>query len=182
MTTTVENIWHKVASQLRSFIRSRVRDHATAEDILQDVFVKIHQKLPSLRADDRLEAWVWRIARNAIADHFRRLRPNEPLSEALALTSETPADLPDLRPCVRQFVNQLPPAYREALLLTEWRGLTQAEMATTLGLSSSGAKSRVQRARRQLKELLLDCCHFELDRRGNVLEMVPRRKKCRASC
>ena len=56
MTATVENIWHKVASQLRSFIRSRVRDHATAEDILQDVFVKIHQKLPSLQTDNRLEA------------------------------------------------------------------------------------------------------------------------------
>ena len=182
MTTTVEDIWNKVASQLRSFIRSRVRDHATAEDILQDVFVRIHQKLPSLRADDRLEAWVWRIARNAIADHFRRLRPNEPLPEGLALTSETPPDLPDLRPCVRQFVNHLQPAYREALLLTEWQGLTQDAMGKRLGLSSSGAKSRVQRARSQLKKLLLDCCRFELDRRGNVLEMVPRRKKCRAAC
>ena len=182
MTATVENLWHKVASRLRSFIRSRVRDHAAAEDILQDVFVKIHQKLPDLRTDDRLDAWVWRITRNAIADHFRRLRPHEPLPEALVLTSEPSADLPDLRPCVRQFVNQLPPVYREALLLTEWRGLTQDEMGATLGLSGSGAKSRVQRARNQLKKLLLDCCRFERDRRGNILEMVPRRKKCRASC
>src|SRR5437773_11434048 len=137
MNATVESIWNEVASQLRSFIRSRVRNHATAEDILQDVFLKIHRKLPTIRASERLEAWVWRIARNAIADHFRRLRPNEPLSEAIGLTSETPADLPDLRPCVRQFVNQLPPVYREALLLTEWRGLTQEEMGTTLGLSLS---------------------------------------------
>jgi len=182
MTATVENIWDEVASRLRSFIRSRVRDHATAEDILQEVFVKIQQKLPSLRANDRLEAWVWRIARNAIADHFRRLRPNEPLSDALALASETPPDQPDLSPCVRQFVNHLQPAYREALLLTEWQGLTQKEMGKTLGLSPSGAKSHVQRARGQLKKLLLDCCRFELDRRGNVLEMVPRRKQCRASC
>jgi len=182
MTPTVENIWNEVANRLRSFIRSRVRDHAAAEDILQDVFVKIHQKLPSLRANDRLEAWVWRIARNAIADHFRQLRRDEPLPEKLNLTSEAPSDVPDLRPCVRQFVSLLQPAYRDALLLTEWQGLTQEEMGRTLGLSSSGAKSRVQRARSQLKQLLLDCCRFELDGRGNVLEMVPRRKKCRASC
>src|SRR5204863_10154325 len=99
MKATVEGIWNEVASQLRSFIRSRVRNHATAEDILQDVFLKIHQKLPSLRVSERLDAWVWRITRNTIADHFRKLRPNEPLSEAAALVSELPADLPDLRPC-----------------------------------------------------------------------------------
>ena len=61
-------------------------------------------------------------------------------------------------------------------ILTEWQGLTQEAMARKLGLSISGAKSRVQRARSQLKELLLDCCRFEIDRRGNVLEMHPRRK------
>jgi len=181
MTATVENIWERLASQLRSFIRSRVRDHATAEDILQDVFVRIHQKLPSLRASERLEPWVWKITRNAIADHFRRLRPSEPLLDVgPVLVSETPADLPDLTPCVRQFLNQLAPAYRDALMLTEWEGFTQNEMARRLGLSPSGAKSRVQRARDQLKLLLLDCCRFELDRRGNILEMTPRRKKCRA--
>ena len=71
-------------------------------------------------------------------------------------------------------------AYREALLLTEWQGLTQDQMGKRLGLSPSGAKSRVQRARGQLKKLLLDCCRFELDQRGNILEMTPRRTKCRA--
>src|SRR5207249_8244979 len=108
--------------------------------------------------------------------------PTDPLLEAVALASEAPADLPDLRPCVRQFVNQLQPAYREALLLTEWQGLTQDEMGKRLSLSPSGAKSRVQRARGQLKKLLLDCCRFELDRRGNILEMTPRQKRCRVSC
>lgn len=179
---TVESIWNEVASQLRSFIRSRVRDHAAAEDILQEAFLKIHQKLPTVRASERLEAWVWRITRNAIADHFRRLRPSEPLPDGIVQASETPLDPPDLRPCVRQFVNELPPNYRDALLLTEWQGLTQHQMSKRLGLSASGAKSRVQRARDQLKKLLLDCCRLELDRRGNILAMTPRRKKCGLSC
>jgi RNA polymerase sigma-70 factor (ECF subfamily) len=76
----------------------------------------------------------------------------------------------------------LKPAYRDALLLTEWEGLTQFEMGKRLGLSPSGAKSRVQRARDQLKNLLLDCCRFELDHRGNIIEMTPRKNKCRAPC
>jgi RNA polymerase sigma-70 factor (ECF subfamily) len=179
MTPTLEHIWETLANRIRSFIRSRVRDHAAAEDILQDVFIKIHQKLPSLRANDRLEAWVWRIVRNAIADHFRRSRPTEPLPEAIPHAPERDSDLPDLNPCVRQFLNQLEPAYRDALLLTEWQGLSQDEMGQRLGLSTSGAKSRVQRARAQLKHLLLDCCRFEIDRRGNILEMTPRQENPR---
>lgn len=182
MTPTVEAIWENFASQLRNFIRARVRDHSAAEDILQEVFIKIHRKLPTLRDGERAEAWVWRITRNAISDHFRRARPNEPLPNELKGAVEHEIDLPDLSPCVRRFVAELPPNYRKALVLTEWQGLTQEQMAKQLGLSISGAKSRVQRARVQLKELLLDCCRFELDRRGNVLDMQPLRKKCAADC
>jgi len=171
MTPTVESIWENLASQLRNFIRARVRDHTAAEDILQEVFVKIHHKLPTLRAGERVEAWVWRVTRNAITDHFRRTRPSEPLPAELASDSERELELPDLTPCIRRFVGELPPNYRDALVLAEWQGLTQDQMVKQLGLSISGAKSRVQRARIQLKELLHDCRRFELDRRGNVLEI-----------
>ena len=107
MTATVEHIWDTLANRMRSFIRSRVRDHAAAEDILQDVFLKIHQKLPSLRASERVESWVWRIVRNAIADYFRRSRPTESLPDKVLLTEEAGPDLPDLSPCIRQFVDEL---------------------------------------------------------------------------
>jgi RNA polymerase sigma-70 factor, ECF subfamily len=182
MMPTVENIWEGFASQLRNFIRARVRDHAAAEDILQEVFVKIQRKLPTLRAGQRIEAWVWRITRNSIIDHFRRARSGEPLPAELTIATEEKNDFPDISPCIQRFIGELPPPFQEALVLTEWKGLTQEQMAKQLGLSISGAKSRVQRARLQLKELLLDCCQFELDRRGNVLEMQPRRKKCAADC
>jgi RNA polymerase sigma-70 factor (ECF subfamily) len=182
MTPTVESIWEGFASQLRGFIRSRIRDHEAAEDVLQEVFVKIHRSLPTLRAGERLEAWVWRITRNAIADYFRRQRPSEPLAEEIVPAADEPGNLPDLTPCVRRFVGELAPTHREVLALTEWQGLTQEQMAKHLGLTLSGAKSRVQRARDQLKELLLDCCRLELDRRGNVVEMQPRRKQCDSSC
>src|ERR1051326_1989860 len=128
MTATVESIWNEVASQLRSFIRSRIRNHDAAEDVLHDVFVKIHQKLPTLRSSERLDAWVWRITRNAIIDYFRKLRPTEPLQSEVATMPDKPEDAPDLHPCVRRFVDQLEPSYRDALVLTEWQGLTQDQM------------------------------------------------------
>jgi len=180
MPTTVQSIWDTLASQLRGYIQIQVRDRAAAEDILQEAFIRIHQKLPTLRASERLEAWVWRIVRNAIADHYRRWRPSEPLPEFEPPASEAEPDLPDLSPCVRQLVEQLQPADRQALRLTEWQGLTQGEMGKRLGLTAAGAKSRVQRARGRLKKLLLACCRFELDRRGNVLELTPRQQPCRA--
>lgn len=178
MSPDVEQLWAEFGHDLRGFIRARVRDHAAAEDILQDVFVKIHTRLPDLRDRERVGPWVYQIARNAVTDHFRRVRPAEELPAELDELSEpasvADAPCPDLTPAVRRFVEQLAPGYREALLATEWEGLTQADYANRAGLSLSGAKSRVQRARGELKRLLDECCLFELDRRGNVLEATPR--------
>jgi RNA polymerase sigma-70 factor (ECF subfamily) len=75
-------------------------------------------------------------------------------------------------------VTALPGPYREALLLTEYAGLTQQELAVRAGISLSGAKSRVQRGRERLKQLLLDCCHVELDRRGGIIDYRPNCAGC----
>ena len=80
--------------------------------------------------------------------------------------------------CVRPMIERLPEPYREALLLSEMEGMTQSAVAERLGISTSGAKSRVQRGREQLKAMILQCCHVDLDRRGNVLE-YRQREDCR---
>ncbi len=72
--------------------------------------------------------------------------------------------------------------YREALVLTEFDGLTQQQLAGRLGISLSGAKSRVQRRRQQLNEMLTECCTFELDRRGKAIDCAPRGKTECAEC
>ncbi|MDP6071302.1 MAG: sigma factor-like helix-turn-helix DNA-binding protein [SAR202 cluster bacterium] len=82
---------------------------------------------------------------------------------------------------VKAMVDELPPAYREAILLTEYDGISQREMSRQLGISFSGAKSRVQRARAKLKDKLLDCCHFELDRRGGVIDYRSKESVCGCS-
>ena len=70
-------------------------------------------------------------------------------------------------------IQELPAKYQEALRLTEFEGLTQNALAQRLGLSLPGAKSRVQRAKEQLKEILLQCCHFEFDRLGKIIDYRP---------
>ncbi len=84
----------------------------------------------------------------------------------------------DLARSMRDMLGCLPEKYGQALRLTEFDGLTQTALAERLGLSLSGAKSRVQRAREKLRDVLLDCCHVELDLLGNVLQYEPRCAAC----
>jgi RNA polymerase sigma-70 factor (ECF subfamily) len=179
---TTERVWEEFHTPLQQFIRRRVSDEATAEDILQDVFLKIHQHMNALKDVRKLEGWIYQITRNAIIDAYRSRRQETTLeaAEALDLPEELPDDdlVSELLPSVRAMVRNLPEADRQALVLTEYQGLTQKELAERLGLSFSGAKSRVQRAREKLKQQLLECCHFELDRRGHIIDYQPRCHCC----
>ena len=180
MDKNLEVLWETFATRLRRFILKRLTDEGAAEDILQDVFVKIHARIDSLKNPAKLESWIYNITRNAIVDHYRSRKPTEELPETLAApqSSAPPADELDLTPVIRRMIRSLPDDYRQALIMTEYEGLTQKELAERLGISLSGAKSRVQRAREKLKEMLLECCHLEFDRFGKVIECQPRRPCC----
>ncbi len=151
------------------------------DDILQDVYLKIHHNIANLRDRTRLSSYVFRIARNAIHDHYRSSSRTTQLEvEPVGETSEerfTPHSQVALG--LRIMILTLPPKYTEALLLSEIEGYTQAEVARALNLSLSGAKSRVQRGRKLLKQALLDCCRFEFDRRGTIIDYHPH--QCNAS-
>jgi RNA polymerase sigma-70 factor, ECF subfamily len=182
LNITTERVWETFHAPLQQFIRLRVSDDATAEDLLQDVFLNIHQHVDTLRDVKKLESWIYQVTRNAIIDYYRSIRTTTTLEvpEALQLAEDLPDEdvISELFPSVRAMVMSLPAQDRQALILTGYQGLTQKELAERLGLSLSGAKSRVQRARAKLKQQLLACCHFELDRRGHVIDYQPRCACC----
>ena len=182
MVLMTEQIWEMFHAPLFQFIRKRILDDGTAEDLLQDIFLKIHQRIEVLQDVKKLESWVYQITRNVIIDYYRSQKPTTSLeeSEVLLLPEELPDDdiVSELFPSVRAMVRSLPEQDRQALVLTEYQGLTQKELGERLGLSFSGAKSRVQRAREKLKQQLLACCHFELDRRRHVINYQPRCQCC----
>ncbi|MBC8044036.1 MAG: RNA polymerase sigma factor SigZ [Rhizobacter sp.] len=179
MAERLEEIWIQFHREIGAFIRSRVKSEALAEDILQDVFVKIHAGISALRNESELRAWIYQIARNRIVDSYRARTDTVELSEMLTETiDEQDKLITNLAPSVRKMVLQLPPLYRDALLLTEYDGLTQRQVAERLGLSISAVKSRVQRAREKLKEMLLACCHFEISGHGKILDYQPRCAGC----
>lgn len=182
--TTTDAIWTRLSADLRRFIRRRVADDHVADDLLQETFVRVHRNLGALHHADRLAAWVYQIARNVIHDHHRKA------TNATVALADDPAEQPEDRlSCLRsragewleEMVRQLPGGYREAVQLSEIEGLPQQEVADRLGLSLSGAKSRIQRGRVMLKGVLEQCCHFEFDGRGNLMDYDPKpdRKVCR---
>lgn len=177
---TTQAIWEKFGAQLRRFIQRRVDDPLDVDDILQDVFVKIHTRVESVKNTERIGAWLYQLTRYTIIDYYRTRRPDVPLPEALTEVTPTMEPTPEeeIAAGLKPMVNGLPDKYRQALLLTEFEGLKQTELAERLGISISGAKSRVQRGREMLRQELFDCCHFEFDLRGNMVDYVPRPACC----
>lgn len=180
MEKQVEAIWYEFSAVLKRFILKRVGDEQAADDILQEVFVKVHRYLDTLQDDTRLESWLYQITRNAIADHFRRSPALTPLKDDTPLEAQEDEDEVQLAltVSVRGMMDCLPEQDRTALILDSLAGVPQAEIGARMGLSVSGAKSRVQRARAKLRGLLFDCCHFEFDRRGQVIDYHPRTDCC----
>jgi RNA polymerase sigma-70 factor (ECF subfamily) len=180
LNVETEALWRELRTRLLSFLRRRVATPEDAEDLLQDIFLRIHENATKLREVESVTGWVFRAARNAVTDYYRRRAAFAGATEALAeepaapLAQEDSAAEEELSHCLRPLIAALPVNYGEALALTELEGKTQGEAAESLGLSPSGMKSRVQRGRVKLKEVLLDCCHVEMDRRGGVVDYEPR--------
>jgi RNA polymerase sigma-70 factor (ECF subfamily) len=176
MTTVhTEVLWHEMHTALKGFIAKRVPDESTTDDILQDVFMRIHSHADTLKDVAKLQSWIYQITRNAIVDYYRSQKDEHDIPETIPVEDDHGEDdlARQLSPCVWGMIQDLPDKYRDALLLTEYEGLTQNDLAEYLGISFSGAKSRVQRAREQLKGVLLQCCHFELDRLGKIIDYAP---------
>lgn len=167
-----EKVWLEYHARLRAFIKSRIANKAAVDDILQDVFLKMHAGLDSLKDDTKLKSWLYQIARNAIIDHFRSRRPTMDIPEWLPQPETDPREkvTQELSECLQPMIRLLPESYREAVILSELKGLTQKEVATVQGISLSGAKSRVQRGRALLKNMLDDCCRFEFDHSGRLCD------------
>ena len=165
------NAWEELHAAVRAFVGRRVRDEHAAEDIAQDVMLKVQSQLPAIAAET-LDAYVFRVARNAIVDHYRARRGTAALetAEEIAADDESLTPAAELSQCVRQIIGKLPPEYAQALTLTDLEGLSQQQLADRIGLSLSAAKSRVQRARERLAGMMLDCCAIERNRAGGVVD------------
>ena len=181
MQQRVSTIWDRLYQELLNFVLKKVRDRPTAEDIVQDVFVKVHTKSNQLKESDKIIAWIYRITRNAVADHFRRNA-----KQVTPVGMDWDSSYHEFNECVAHclgvLLGRLPAEYRLPLELAELEGLAQYDVAVRLGISYSGARSRVQRARRMLKEKLDELYMIKTDSYGNVISCEDRSPCCCRKC
>lgn len=188
MALTTEALWAQFHEGLLRFVSRRVANPADAEDVVQRVFLQLHRALPTLRDDERVHAWVYNAARRAIIDFYRAAprRREQPSGDLVDLELALPAAtedssesaLSELALCLRPLMGELSDADQQALALVEFDGVPQVEAARRVGVSVSGMKSRVQRARQRLRERVEACCRIEFDRRGGVQAYSARCESC----
>jgi RNA polymerase sigma-70 factor (ECF subfamily) len=170
-------------ARLHAFLARRVESPEVADDLTQDVLLRLLQHQDG-SVVDHPTAWLYRVARNVLIDHYRsrgsqrRRHGGDPSVAATVLAEEPFADDPqaaqrELAGCLRSLVDQLAEPYRSAITAVDLDGRTQTEVARRLGLSVSGMKSRVQRGRRQLRELLTECCRVHTSPTGGISGYEP---------
>lgn len=155
-----------------------------AEDLMQEVFVKIGRALETFRGESGLSTWIYRIATNAALDKLRRplhrlsgkkLPDMEIIAETiedeniwtgeLADSTEQRVIRQEMNDCIREIISTLPEAYRTVIVLGELEGLNDSQIADILGLTLQATKIRLHRARARLKKELTMACTFYRDNR-----------------
>lgn len=176
----IKDLWLQLHAKLKAFILNKVRDESAAEDLLQELFIRIHTRIDTLQDDSKIQAWIYQITRNLISDYFIKIKKEkqqlpDPDTEEQDSSTEYMAEA--LRDMVNM-MDELPLEYCEALCLTELGGMSQKLYAEKIGISYSGAKSRVQRAKIMMRNMLMKCCHYQFDKYGTVFDIHPKNCCC----
>lgn len=178
-----ELLWQKFSDQVQGFIRSKVPNDDIAEDVLQDIFIRIHEGIGNLQQGDRVQSWVFGIARRALADYYRSKGRDKESPAGTDIKTEGDKDPTldlnefegehgvheEVLSWLIPMIDELPDKYGKPLKMADVEGKTQQEVADYLGLSLSGAKSRIQRARLKLGEVLAACCEVEFGEEGRAV-------------
>lgn len=170
---TIDQIIIDFKQELLGFVLKHIKDEAIAKDIHQEILIKIFTNYKSLKNQDSLKSWIYKIARNSITDYYRHNKTGYvDLSESILDYETEKTNEDELIPCMKSLIKQLKPSYQQALAFTDLGNKTQKELAAKMNISYSGAKSTVQRARLQLRKLFNQCCFIESDKYGSILSVT----------
>jgi RNA polymerase sigma-70 factor (ECF subfamily) len=179
----IEEIWNDYGNLLRGFLRSRVKNSDDVEDLLQEILIKTHKNMGSLKDPKKLKSWLFQIARNTLIDYYRKPHNTLSVESQLSELQEESSDAQEimsqeLSQCIKPFIKNLPTKYGDVVNAIDLQGASQKELAKELGLSYSAVKSRAQRGRQKLKELFQKCCTYKMDVRGNIMEYEAKSDSC----
>ena len=175
--TCLMTAWHAHETELQRWLTRHLNDPVAAQDLLQDVFIKALRQGRRFCDVANARAWLFEVSRNTLTDHLRRHHPLDALSDDLpAVEADPPAAVDSLATCLPRVLAELSASDRDAIVQCDLNGMGQEDYARMLGITVPGAKSRVQRARKRLRERLLTSCQVVLNERGAVCCFTPRPK------
>ncbi|KAB2834499.1 MAG: RNA polymerase sigma factor SigZ [Candidatus Dadabacteria bacterium] len=164
-------IWEEFSGRVRSHLLKKLRNKGDADDLLQEIFMKIHAHLPHLRERKKLSSWLYRITENTLNDYYRKRPGRETeFDENRPANGNADGDDPlrGIEGCLEAFIGRLPEKYREPLVMSDVDGKSQKEIAEEMGISYSGLKSRVQRGREMIKDMFIECCKLSVGTDGKL--------------
>jgi RNA polymerase sigma-70 factor, ECF subfamily len=182
----VAEIYSQFHQSLLAFIRSKIRSNEDAQDILQNIFMKISANVNTLSDEEKLKSWIFTITRNTIIDYYRTNASKKNV-EVVSGIEESILDEADfdstkgLDQCVHTMIKLLPDEYRDIIVDAEINGIKQKDLAEKYDMAYPSMRSRVQRGRERLKQLFYNCCHIETDSLGNIIE-VQGKTNCEGPC
>src|SRR5262245_17655228 len=177
LTLTAEQIYHDYAPRVYNVARRMVSNEKDAEDVTQEVFLRVVRNLPTFRGEAALPTWLHRVTVNAALAHRRKQAVRDdthsanPLEDLLDQGQRLGSDRPGGEPPEEQLIDReeqqlidqaiaaLPEIYRDVLVLSDVEGVSNAEIAERLGLTVPAVKSRLFRARLLLRDRLAP--HFD---------------------
>jgi RNA polymerase sigma-70 factor, ECF subfamily len=170
MNCDVPALWIEHKEALYFYILKRVRDENTAKDISQEVMIKVYNFCLSKTGIQNVRAWLYQIASNTIADHYRKRRDIsiESFNEEIEEEQEASA-FNEAAEFILPMINLLPEMYATPLRMSDVDGSRLKDIAAELGLGLNAVKQRVSRARKMLKDVFTECCLLELDDQGRIV-------------
>ena len=168
---TFNEIWNTYESHLLNFIKTKVDDESIANDILQEVSIKLFDTLNRKIEIRNYKTWLFQVTRNTIADYFRKNKKQTelPINEP-EIHTDSSVCVCDLSGFVIQ--TYLSQKYSKPLYLSDIEKIPQQKIAEQLNLSLTATKSRIQRGRKKLKELINECVDIQYNDKGEISDFL----------
>lgn len=177
---TLEEIWQQYRARLKAFLHSKVSNPADVDDLLQEISIKTFIKLDTLGDPTKVQAWLFQIAQRTIVDFYRaKGRSKDVHPDDLWYLEDETQVLQDFEACVEPFLAALPSNTAHMLRQIDFEGRSQKEYANTHYISYSTLKSRLQKARSELRAVFENCCYLTLDAQGNISDYRLKSDPCK---
>ncbi len=161
----VWEIWLEHRERLQAYIGSKYKNKGLAEEATQEVLLKIYKSCCSGNNINNLNSWLYQISNNVAIDLIKKEKKNTKEFTIDHNESESKS-LAEISEVLKPLISLLPEKYSVPLKMADIDGIPQKEIADFLDLGISATKTRIQRARKLLKEEITTCFHLELDKNG----------------